>query len=131
MTVEHRLLGPVETWVDGPPLDLGYAQQRCVFAVLLAELNQVLPARVLIARVWGDGPPASTLAALYAHIARLRRTLAGDAGVPVTLAGMARHWSAWNRTVNEHHRPEGSAGRAQQARSPVGGCAGDLGHVLE
>jgi DNA-binding SARP family transcriptional activator/tetratricopeptide (TPR) repeat protein len=83
VTVEHRLLGPVETWVDGCPLDLGYAQQRCVFAVLLAELNKVIPARVLIARVWGDGPPPSAQAALYAHIARLRHTLAGAAGTRV------------------------------------------------
>ena len=80
MTVEYRLLGPVETWVDGYPLNLGYAQQRCVFAVLLADLNKAIPAGELVTRVWGDEPPRSAYTALYAHIARLRRVLAGATG---------------------------------------------------
>jgi DNA-binding SARP family transcriptional activator/tetratricopeptide (TPR) repeat protein len=87
MSVEIRLLGPVETWVDGRPLDLGYAQQRCVFAVLVADLKKVIPAGGLVGRVWGEDPPSSANAALYAHIARLRRVLEGVSGI--TLARRA------------------------------------------
>ena len=81
VSVEIRLLGPVEMWVDGRLLDLGYAQQRCVFAVLLADLNTVIPAGGLVGRVWGEDPPGSASAAVYAHIARLRRVLDGLTGI--------------------------------------------------
>ncbi|MFD8493694.1 BTAD domain-containing putative transcriptional regulator [Amycolatopsis sp. NPDC059657] len=72
-----RLLGPVEAVIDGEPADLGHPRQRCVLAVLLANANTLVTVDALIDRVWGQDPPASVRNTLYAHIARLRRALAG------------------------------------------------------
>jgi len=84
VNIEVRLQGSVEAWADGCPLDVGYAQQRCVFAMLVADLNKVIPAAVLVGRVWGEDPPSSAYAALYAHVARLRRVLEGVPGIRLT-----------------------------------------------
>ncbi|SDY90931.1 DNA-binding transcriptional activator of the SARP family [Amycolatopsis xylanica] len=72
-----RLLGPVEAVIDGAPADLGHPRQRCVLAVLLANANTLVTVDALIDKVWGQDPPASVRNTLYAHIARLRRALAG------------------------------------------------------
>jgi len=73
-----------------------------------------------------------------AHVRRPRldyesRAVALDRPCPAHRSPVtpSRCRSAGKRTVNEHHRPDGSAGRDQQACSPVRGCAGNLGHVLE
>ena len=84
-----RLLGPVELWVAGRPVDLGPAKQRTVLAALLVDAGRWVPAETLIDRVWGEDPPAQVRGTLYAHIARIRRVLvetgprlSGDVGVP-------------------------------------------------
>jgi len=89
-----RLLGPVELWVAGRPVDLGPAKRRTVLAALLVDAGRWVPAETLIDRVWGEDPPAQGRGTLYAHIARIRRVLAetrpglhgeaGDTGIPST-----------------------------------------------
>ena len=71
-----RLLGPVELWVAGRPVDLGPAKRRTVLAALLVDAGRWVPAETLIDRVWGEDPPAQVRGTLYAHIARIRRVLA-------------------------------------------------------
>ena len=70
-----RLLGPVELWVAGRPVDLGPAKRRTVLAALLVDAGRWVPAETLIDRVWGEDPPAQVRGTLYAHIARIRRVL--------------------------------------------------------
>src|SRR5262245_10057618 len=82
--VEFRLLGSVEAWDSGRPIDLGHARQRCVLAVLLLEAGQIVPAGTLIDRVWGHQPPDGALNVLYSYAARLRRTL-GPSGVELVI----------------------------------------------
>ncbi|MFJ3894452.1 AfsR/SARP family transcriptional regulator [Streptomyces sp. NPDC090083] len=74
-----RLLGPVELWVAGRPVELGPAKRRTVLAALLADAGRWVPAETLIDRVWGEDPPAQVRATLYAHVARIRRVL-GEVG---------------------------------------------------
>jgi DNA-binding SARP family transcriptional activator/Flp pilus assembly protein TadD len=81
--VTCRVLGPVEIELDGQPIDLGRPRQRCVLAVLLVEPNTVVPVEALVDRVWGEDPPRAVRNALHAHLARLRRALAGSPEIRV------------------------------------------------
>ncbi|WP_433266959.1 AfsR/SARP family transcriptional regulator [Actinosynnema sp. CS-041913] len=75
MAVEFRVLGAVEAWIAGRPVDLGHTRQRSVLAVLLIEANQSLPADQLLDRVWGERVPRGGRATLYGYLSRLRRAL--------------------------------------------------------
>jgi DNA-binding SARP family transcriptional activator/Tfp pilus assembly protein PilF len=84
--VEFGVLGPVQARVAGAVIGTGHPRQRAVLAVLLFDLGHVVPAQVLIDRVWGEDPPASVRNVLYGYVARLRAVLAGAADPDVTLA---------------------------------------------
>ena len=85
--VEFRLLGPVEAWLGGRPLDLGTAKRRGVLAALLVDAGRTVDVETLIDRVWDTGAPAQVRSALYAHLSRIRGLLTqvSAAGVPATL----------------------------------------------
>ena len=70
----------------GEVVDTGHPRQRAVLAVLLLDLGRVIPAQLLIDRVWGEDPPASVRNVLYGYVARLRAVIAGDADPDVALA---------------------------------------------
>ncbi|MET0132432.1 MAG: tetratricopeptide repeat protein [Kibdelosporangium sp.] len=72
-----RLLGEIEARLDGEPVDLGHARQRCVLAVLLVEANNPVQADQLVDRVWGDRAPNSVRESLYSYLSRLRQALSG------------------------------------------------------
>ncbi|TDC42008.1 AfsR/SARP family transcriptional regulator, partial [Micromonospora sp. KC207] len=74
--MEFRVLGSVEAYSAGVPLDLGARrQQRLVLAVLLLEPNRVVPVDRLIDLVWGAAPPASARGTVQALVSRLRAAL--------------------------------------------------------
>jgi DNA-binding SARP family transcriptional activator/tetratricopeptide (TPR) repeat protein len=84
--MEFRLLGPVEIRAAGGLVDAGHGRQRAVLAVLLLELGRVVPAEVLIDRVWDQAPPVSVRNVLSGYVARLKAALAAaqDAGVSLS-----------------------------------------------
>lgn len=71
-TVEFRMLGPIEAWVGGRLVPLGYAKQRGVLALLMCDVGRVVPTERVIDRIWGRAVPASARNLVYGHIARLR-----------------------------------------------------------
>jgi DNA-binding SARP family transcriptional activator len=73
--MEIRLLGPVEVWSAGRPLDAGGPRQRGVLAALASEANRTLPMETLIDRVWDGRPPAHARHTLQAYVARLRKII--------------------------------------------------------
>jgi len=83
LTAEFGVLGAVEAQLDGRPADLGHARQRSVLAVLLVDPGRPVTAGQLIDRVWGDKAPQRADNALYSYLSRLRRVLAGEAGVGI------------------------------------------------
>jgi DNA-binding SARP family transcriptional activator/tetratricopeptide (TPR) repeat protein len=86
--VEYRLLGPVEVWVDGQPVDAGQPRQRAVLAALLVDAGRVVPIETLITRVWGQVVPEHARATLRTHLSRIRRLLepAEERGAPAPLS---------------------------------------------
>ncbi|HEU4423706.1 MAG TPA: BTAD domain-containing putative transcriptional regulator [Pilimelia sp.] len=76
--VRFGVLGDVEARVDGRPIDLGHARQRCVLVALLVDANQVVPADHLVERVWADRLPVRVGNALSGYLSRLRHALAGS-----------------------------------------------------
>ncbi|MFC4464656.1 BTAD domain-containing putative transcriptional regulator [Streptomyces xiangluensis] len=87
---EFLLLGTVELrGTDGAVVDLGPAKQRTVLAALLVDAGRWVAMETLIDRVWGEDVPAQVRPSLYAHIARIRRTLASTAAPLVAGTGGA------------------------------------------
>jgi DNA-binding SARP family transcriptional activator/tetratricopeptide (TPR) repeat protein len=84
--VEFRILGPVEVLTAGQFINAGHAKQRSVLAVLVLDLGRVVPAELLIDRVWGEEPPKSVRNVLYGYVARLRAMIVGAAEPGVSLA---------------------------------------------
>ncbi|MCS7478081.1 BTAD domain-containing putative transcriptional regulator [Umezawaea endophytica] len=97
--MEFRLLGGVEVWHGGARLDVGPARQRCVLAVLLVEVNTIVPVDRLVDRVWGDRAPQRARATLHTYLTRLRRALPG---VPITHRSGGYVLSTAPETVDLH-----------------------------
>ncbi|WP_069164683.1 AfsR/SARP family transcriptional regulator [Nocardia altamirensis] len=74
--MEFRLLGGVEAFHDGRPIDIGHARQQCVLAVLLIEVDTVVTVDQLVDRVWGVHVSPRARNTLHTYITRLRRCLA-------------------------------------------------------
>ncbi|MGH3797845.1 MAG: tetratricopeptide repeat protein [Pseudonocardiaceae bacterium] len=71
--MEFRLLGPLEAWQGGQPVDLGDRQQRYVLAALLLEANKPVPVDRLTEIVWGPSGHESATKLINGYISRLRR----------------------------------------------------------
>jgi DNA-binding SARP family transcriptional activator/tetratricopeptide (TPR) repeat protein len=76
MRIEFSVLGDLEVRVDGRPIGIGHARQRCVLAALLVDANKAVSADQLVDRVWADGRPRHAHSSLYSYLSRIRHTLA-------------------------------------------------------
>ena len=87
--MEFRVLGPIELWSAGQQCDLGSTRVRCVLAILMLTPRTLVPADVLIDRVWDTHPPPKARESLSVYITRLRGTLRQAVGESVRLTGRA------------------------------------------
>lgn len=96
MAVRFRLLGAIEAELNGRPLVLGYAQLRCMLAVLLVEVNQPVSIDQLIDRVWSARRlPNHPRRAVQHNIPLLRQALA-----PVTEVTLDRRGSCYQLSAD-------------------------------
>ena len=77
VSVEFRILGPLEVVRDGQVVKLGGALQRTLLALLLTSANGVLSVDRLIDALWGERPPREAQNALQYHVSQLRKALGG------------------------------------------------------
>ena len=77
VTIEFRVLGPVDAFVDGRPVQLA-PRPRAVLAVLLLHAGQVVSVPRLIDAVWGDDPPNTAANVLQGYVSALRKALGRD-----------------------------------------------------
>ena len=73
---EFRILGPIEAVVGGEPVDLGPPKRRLVLALLALECDRPVAVDRLVELSWETPPPAARRV-IFAHIAKLRKALAG------------------------------------------------------
>jgi DNA-binding SARP family transcriptional activator/tetratricopeptide (TPR) repeat protein len=73
-----QLLGEVRAWRGGEPVDLGPAQQRAVFALLVLGSGRPVSRNVLVSALWGDDPPRHAATVIQKYIMQLRRSLDPD-----------------------------------------------------
>jgi len=76
-SLSYRVLGPLEVWRHGKPLELGAAKERALLAFLLVRRGQI-ERDVLIDALWGAEPPAGARNTLQVYVSRLRRLLGRD-----------------------------------------------------
>ncbi|MFE4857762.1 BTAD domain-containing putative transcriptional regulator [Streptomyces sp. NPDC056670] len=80
--VRISVLGPLQAWRDGRPLDLGHLRQQAVLAALALGAGRAVSQRELLDGIWGLEPPLTNVIPVYVY--RLRKALrAGDGPGPV------------------------------------------------
>ncbi|MET9018085.1 BTAD domain-containing putative transcriptional regulator [Streptomyces olivaceoviridis] len=77
VAVRFGVLGAIAVWRGGVPVDVGHARQRWVLGALIADAEGVVPADVLVDRVWGADASGRGREALYGYVSRLRQVLSG------------------------------------------------------
>ncbi|HXZ56412.1 MAG TPA: AfsR/SARP family transcriptional regulator [Gaiellaceae bacterium] len=76
--MEFRVLGPLEVWQDGRPVQISAPRQRSLLVLLLLHANQVVARDDLIERLWDGAAPKTARAVLQNAVSGLRRTLGAD-----------------------------------------------------
>ncbi|MFE5029844.1 BTAD domain-containing putative transcriptional regulator [Streptomyces sp. NPDC056656] len=70
------VLGPIEAWYDGTPVDLGPPKRRVLLARLLLDSGQPVSVERLCHDLWpADDRPAAAVPTVHSHISRLRTIL--------------------------------------------------------
>jgi DNA-binding SARP family transcriptional activator/Tfp pilus assembly protein PilF len=113
MAAEFLLLGDIEAYRDDRPIAVGYAQLRCMLAVLLVGANAPVSVDRLVDRVWGTRRlPRHPRGAVQHDITLLRRALAVADDVTI-----ARRSTGYQLTVDTErvdvHRFHALLGHAQ------------------
>jgi DNA-binding SARP family transcriptional activator len=83
VSVEFRILGPLEVRSESGVVALGGIKPRAVLAVLLLHANESVHVERLALALWGEDVPASAVKTVQAYVSRLRKAL-GDAEILAT-----------------------------------------------
>jgi DNA-binding SARP family transcriptional activator len=78
VSLDFRILGPLEVEDDRGPVALGGQQQRALLTVLLLEAGRVVATDRLVDLLWGEGAPKTATTSLQNTVSRLRRELGAD-----------------------------------------------------
>jgi len=102
--VQFRLLGRVEIEANGELVSLPRRRTRCLLAILLLEVNRIVPVDRLARLLWEDNPPPGARSDIQGHISRLRGLLAtGRTGAPkLDFAGDGYQLSMEPHAVDVH-----------------------------
>ena len=73
--MDFRILGPLEVWDRGGPVELRRQKPRALLAFLVLHAGEPVSSDALIEALWGESPPRTARAALQNYVAQLRRAL--------------------------------------------------------
>lgn len=72
MTIDIRVLGPIELAIDGSPIHIGGDRPLTLLAALAIDIGHAVPVDRLILDVWDEDVPEAAEADLQSHISRIR-----------------------------------------------------------
>lgn len=78
MTIEIRLLGPLEVMTENQSLKLPEGRGRGLLAILASNAGQVVSTDRLIDLLWGSTPPTTARTKLHGLVSTLRKALEPD-----------------------------------------------------
>ncbi|HEY1366163.1 MAG TPA: BTAD domain-containing putative transcriptional regulator [Gaiellaceae bacterium] len=87
MTVDVRILGPLEVIVDGAPVRLGGRTQRALLALLAVHAGELVPRARLHEELWPDADSASAARNVKSYVFALRKALGAAGGLVQTRPG--------------------------------------------
>ncbi|HUK93439.1 MAG TPA: BTAD domain-containing putative transcriptional regulator [Gaiellaceae bacterium] len=73
--MDFRILGPLEVWDRGRPIELRRRKPRALLAMLLLHAGEAVSSDALIDALWAEDAPRTARAALQNYVAQLRREL--------------------------------------------------------
>lgn len=133
VSMEFRILGPLEVVADGREVELGGPKQRAVLAMLALEPNRVVSVDRIVDQLWGEDPPASALGSLHAYISNMRRILEPDRTARAPATVLVSRPPGYALAVEPHQldmlrfeqlvaegAAEAAAGRPEQAAQALG-----------
>ena len=77
--MEFRILGHLEATAGGQQVPVGGPTEQKLLAVLLLDVNHVVPLPRLVGALWEEAPPATAAKQARNAVSRLRRLLASSA----------------------------------------------------
>ena len=87
MTLEVRVLGPLDVLVDGASVPLGGPKQRALLAFLVLHRNEVVSAERLLDAIWATSDVAGATRSLRVYVSNIRKALGPAAACLETRAG--------------------------------------------
>ena len=78
VTLDFRILGPLEVSDETGHVPLGGPKQRGILAILVLDAGRVVATDRLIDLLWGEEAPKTATASLQNAVGRLRRALGAD-----------------------------------------------------
>jgi DNA-binding SARP family transcriptional activator len=73
--MDFRILGPLEVWDRGRPLELRRPKHRALLAALLLRGGQAVSVDQLLDDLWGERPPPTAKGSLQNTVSALRKLL--------------------------------------------------------
>jgi DNA-binding SARP family transcriptional activator len=130
VSLEFRILGPVEALLDGQSVPLGAPKQRALLAALLLASGEVLSRERLIDDLWGEQSPRSAVQSLQVYVHGLRQAIGAaivethGTGYRLAAAPDQVDLHRFERLVSAARRAlaEGRPGHAAEDISPRCGC---------
>ncbi|MFC9241432.1 BTAD domain-containing putative transcriptional regulator [Streptomyces decoyicus] len=98
---------------SGRLLSLGTGRLRTVAAILISEVNQVIPVSRMIDLAWDADPPARARGVVHNHVHRLRQLLAGQAEIVTRGQGYVLIADPWAVDANRFHNLVSGAREAE------------------
>ncbi|MBE1533897.1 AfsR/SARP family transcriptional regulator [Actinomadura algeriensis] len=74
-------------WQHGRELNLKGPKQRTMFAALLLNGGEVVPDQQLTELLWGEAPPATSIAQIHTYASRIRRQLGETVSIDRNYSG--------------------------------------------